>query len=104
MIQTMYLLLDTFFHCPKHNDMLYNNTVTEKGIIHSCDAISGSTSEQAKAKCLILVEMSEKYADKNGLLCELLASIDLIYAITINIKTDDGLSNGAACVLKKYNI
>ena len=74
--------------------------VTEKVLANSCDVINGSTSEQTKAKCLILVEMPEKYADKKGLLHEQPASKDLIYTITINIKTDDGLINDAACVLK----
>ena len=31
-------------------------------------------------------------------------AINLVYAITVNIKTDDGLLNGATCVLKRYNI
>ena len=54
-----------------------------KHIIHSFDGTSGTTSKQAKAKHLLLVETSEKYTNTNGLLQELPAAIDLIYTIII---------------------
>ena len=47
--------------------------------------------------------MSDKYADKYGLLWELPAAINLLYTLMINIKTNDGLINGTSCTLKNYN-
>ena len=46
---------------------------------------------------------SDKYADKDGLLWELPAAINLLYTLTINIITNDGLINGASFTLKKNN-
>ena len=86
--------------CVKHNELLYVNATTEK-LIHSCDSVTGSTSEQAKDKQLLLVRTSDKYADKDGLLWELPAAIILLYTLMINIKTNDRLINGASCTLKK---
>ena len=87
--------------CVKHNELLYSNATTEKLIIHSCDSLPGSTSEQAKTKWLLLVRTSDKYADKDGRLWELPVAINLLYTLTMNIKTNDGLMNGASCTLKK---
>ena len=87
----------------KHNELLYRNATTEKLTIHSCNRVTGSTSEQAKAMWLLLVRTSDKYTDKDGLLWELPAAINLLYTLMINIKTNDGLINGASYILKKYN-
>ena len=40
---------------------------------------------------------------KNGLLRTLNAAVGLVYTTSVNIKTDDGLINGATCVLKKID-
>ena len=79
------------------------NATTEKLIIHSCDSVTGSISEQAKANWLLLVRISDKYTDKDDLLQKLPATINLLYTLAINIKTNDGLLNAASCTLKKYN-
>ena len=82
--------------CVKHDELLYGNATTDKLIIHSCDSVTGSTSEQSKAKWLLLVKTSDKYADKDGLLWELPAAINLLYTLIINIKTNNGSINGAS--------
>ena len=87
--------------CRKHNEMLYQNAITQKLIIHSYDIVHSSISENARTKCLLMVKSAAKYADNNGLMRTLPTAINLVYAITVNIKTDDGLINGATCVLKK---
>ena len=51
-----------------------------------------------------MVKSAAKYADNNGLMRTLPTAINLVYAITVYIKTDDGLINGVKCVLKRYNI
>ena len=73
----------------------------QKLIIHSYDIVHSSISENARTKCLPMVKSAAKYADNNGLMRTLPTAINLVYAITVNIKTDDGLINGATCVLKK---
>ena len=69
--------------------------------IHAYDFITGNPSDEAKQKCKIHVKTSKKYIEKHGLLRKLNAAIGLAYIKSINIKTDDGLINGAACILKK---
>ena len=81
--------------------MLYQNAITQKLIIHSYDIVHSSISENTRTKCLLMVKSAAKYADYNGLMRTLPTAINLVYAITVNIKTDDGLINGATCVLKK---
>ena len=68
--------------------------------IHFCYSVTRSTLEQTKAKQLLLVRTSNKYADKEGLLQELPATINLLYTLMINIKTNDGLINGTSCTLE----
>ena len=48
-----------------------------------------------------MVKSAARYADNQGLLRALPAAIDIVYAITVSIKTDDGLINSATCVLNK---
>ena len=79
--------------------MQYQNAITQKLIIHSYDTVHSSISENARTKCLLMVKSAAKYANKNGLIRTLPTAINLVYAITVNIKTDDGLINGATCVL-----
>ena len=81
--------------------MLYQNAITQKVIIHSYDTVHSSISENARTKCLLMVKSAVKYADNNGLVRTLPTTINLVYAISVNIKNDDGLINGATCVLKK---
>ena len=51
-----------------------------------------------------MVKAGTKYEDTNGLLCILPAALELLYTVTVNINTTDGLINGAPCTLKKYSI
>ena len=48
-----------------------------------------------------MVKSAAKYVENNGLMRTLPTAINLVFAITVNIKTDDGLINHATCVLKK---
>ena len=91
------------FHetCRKHKEMLYQNEITQKLIIYSYNIVHSSISENARTKCLLMVKCAAKYADNNGLIRTLPTAINLVYAINVNIKPDDGLINGAICILKK---
>ena len=48
-----------------------------------------------------MVKAGTKYAETNGLLRILPAALELLYTVTVNINTTDGLINGAPCTLKK---
>ena len=48
--------------CRKHkNDKLYENAVSEKLIIHSCDAVNDSLPAQGETHCLLMVKFAAKY-------------------------------------------
>ena len=82
--------------------MLYENVVTDKCIIYACDAVYGSPSEQAKH--LLTIKSAAKYVDTHGFLLKLPTAIDLVYTITIHIKTNDCLMYDATIAIEKYNI
>ena len=47
------------------------------------------------------VKTSKEYIEKHGLLRKPNAAVGLAYITSVNIKTDDGLINGATCILEK---
>ena len=51
---------------------------------------------------MLLVETAPKYCEVHGLQRILKACIGLAYTTSVNIKTDNGLINGATCILKKF--
>ena len=78
MIHNMCPLHDTSFlsvTCRKHNDMLYENAVSEKLIVPPCDAV------QSQTEGMLMVKSAAKYADNHGILRIIPAAIDLVYAI-----------------------
>ena len=78
-----------------HNEAIYASADSEKMAIHAYDFITGNPSDEAKQKCKIHVKTSEKYIEKHGLLRKLNAAVGIAYITSVNIKTDDGLMNGA---------
>ena len=84
-----------------HNEAIDASADSEKMAIHAYDFIAGNPSDEAKQKCKILVKTSKKYIEKHGSLRKLNSAVGLAYITSINIKTDDGLINGAPCTLKK---
>ena len=84
-----------------HSEAIYASADSEKMAIHAYDLITGNLSHKAKQKCKIHVKTSKKYIEKHGLLRKLNAVVGLAYITSVNIKTDDGLINGAPCILKK---
>ena len=84
-----------------HNEAIYASADSEKMAIHAYDFITGNPSNEAKQKCKIHVKTPKKYIEKRGVLRKLNAAVGLAYITSVNIKTDDGLINGARCILKK---
>ena len=83
-----------------HNEGIYVNADSAKMAIHAYDFVTGNPLENVKQKCKLHVKTSNKYIEKNGLLRTLNAAVGLVYTTSVNIKTDDGLINGATCILK----
>ena len=87
----------------KHNETVYLNSTSEKVEIQAHHLISGSPSVEAREKCLLVVKTAAKYCEVQGLQRVLKIAVGLAYTTSVNIKTDDGLINGATCILKKIH-
>ena len=87
----------------KHNQTVYLNCGSEKLEIQADHVISGNPSEEAIEKCLLVVKTAVKYSEVLGLQRIIKAGVGLAYTTSVNIKTDDGLFNGATCILKKIH-
>ena len=87
----------------KHNEKVYLNCCSEKLEIQADHVISGNPSEEAREKCLLVVKTAAKYGEVLGLQRVLKVGVGLAYTTSVNIKTDDGLINGAKCILKKIH-
>ncbi len=84
-----------------HNEMVFQECTEEKVVIKGKNTICGSHSQNASAQALITVQTSEKHREIHGLLCELKVGVGLMYAVSCNLQTSDGLINGAECQMKK---
>ena len=85
--------------CQEHNDNIYNMAKTEKQVIEFHDVVLNVKASQQE-KYLAIVQHSKSYNDQKGLLHLLHVAIDLIFILTVNLKTDDGLISGTLCILK----
>ena len=86
------------------NETVYNRTCTEKVVIVAKSAVVGDVTSTLKLKTMENLNNAEKYKKHTytgGLMTELNLAIDLHYDCTINLDVDDGLTNGATCLLKK---
>ena len=86
------------------NETVYNRTCTEKVVIVAKSAVFGDVTSTVKLKTMENLNNAEKYkkhTNTGGLMTELNLAIDLHYDCTINLDVDDGLTNGATCLLKK---
>ena len=87
----------------KHNEMVYLNCGSEKLEIQVDHVISGCPSEEAREKCLLVVKTAAKYSEVLSLQRVLNVGVGLTHTTSVNITTDDGLINGATCILKKIH-
>ena len=87
----------------KHNETVYLNCGLEKLEIQVDHVISGNPSEEAREKCLLVVKTTAKYSEVLGLQRVLKVGVELAYTTSVNIETDNGLINGATCILKKIH-
>ena len=84
-----------------HNEHIFNTATTEKMIIKAIDKITQNINRDDMIKALAMVQTGAKYSEIYGLKRVLSVAIRLVYSISCNLFTEDGLINGATCTLKK---
>lgn len=86
----------------EHNIQAYNSAEKRKKcIVPAIDTVSGDVSAEVRAK--ILSKVSDNPSNTMGLHNTLFIVEDLPAEICINIDVEDGLTNGAVCVVKKLD-
>ena len=83
------------------NDQVISQSETEKRSIIAKDIVVGSTPPALRTKILNSFKNSShsKQLQSTLVLCE-----DLWYDLTVNLDTQDGLINGASCIIKMIDI
>ena len=82
-----------------YNRSLYNKCQKEKLMIPAMDTVTGDLAQSVKDKLVLTI--SADPTRTAGLLNPLNVGIGLRYEVVANIAVEDGLTNGAGCVLKK---
>ncbi|XP_070561973.1 uncharacterized protein [Ptychodera flava] len=86
------------------NESVYNSTTTQKAIIQAVSTVIGDVTDEVKDVTLRHLNHDKKYTSHmqtGGLAKQLRVAVDLHYDCTVNLDVEDGLTNGATCVLKK---
>ena len=84
-----------------HNEKIFNTAKTEKLTIQAIDKITQNINRNDMIKALAMVQTGNKYSEIYGLRRKICVAVGLIYSISCNLWTEDGLINGATCILKK---
>ena len=84
-----------------HNEKIFNTAKTEKLTIQAIDKITQNINRNDMMKALAMVQTGNKYSEIYGLRRKICVAVGLIYSISCNLWTEDGLINGATCILKK---
>ena len=84
-----------------HNEQVFNSATTEKITVQAIDKITQNINKEDMIKALAMVQTAAKYVEIYGLRRILHIALGLVYSISCNLYTEDGLINGATCVLKK---
>ena len=85
-----------------YNDQIYEGAKTEKVVIHALDCIMGEVPNKTKEWLIEALKDSKRFNSSvtAGLLCTLPIAVEHQYDLTINIDTEDGLTNGATCFVQ----
>ena len=84
-----------------HNEQIFNTAKSEKMTIQAIDKITQNINKDDMLKALAMVQKGDKYAEIYGLRRLLPIAVGLVYSISCNLFTEDGLINGATCILRK---
>ena len=82
-----------------HNRILYDTSTSEKSEISAHDEVIGDFSAEVKEQ--IRQRIPDDTSKTAGLMSKLPVCVGLRYETTCNLKTEDGIVNGASCILKK---
>ena len=85
----------------EHNDKIFTSAKTEKITIQAIDKITQNVNRQDMLNALATVQGGPTFFEIYGLRRKLCVAIGLIYSISCNLYTEDGLINGATCTLQK---
>ncbi|XP_070548510.1 uncharacterized protein [Ptychodera flava] len=85
----------------EHNNEVFRNTSTCKVKIPAMDTIIGDVSQKIKDN--ILKTIPTDSSKTCGLLSEACIAIGLRYDITANIDVEDGMTNGAGCIVQQID-
>ena len=89
---------DVFAH---NHSVLDNMDVTEKVTTEAVDDISSNVRKSLRG--IVLSKVPSDSALTTGLQKKLTLGIGLAAEISLNIDTEDGLTNGSACIIKKFD-
>ena len=89
------------FITAQHNKNNFMSSNNEKITIHAKDTICNNPSSEELAKCLLAMQTSKQYEIVFGLHRTLEIAVGLVYCISCNVNTQDGLINGAICTMEK---
>lgn len=86
----------------QYNYDIYNKADnSEKVCIKAIDWVISSCDENVKAK--VLSRIPDDYAKTMGLSAELFLVIGIAAEITSNVNVQDGITNGASCIIKQFD-
>ena len=86
-----------------YNETVFNRAMTEKTSVRASSVVVGDVTDIVRQKTLKHLQEDQKYtlhSNTGGLRTVLNLAISLHYDCTVNLDVDDGLTNGATCVLK----
>ena len=88
-----------------YNDNIYHNAKTQKAIIHGLDSITNEVHMKTKEWLLESLKDMKKFniSLTGGLIQTLALAVNHQYDITVNVDTDDGITNGATCFIKNID-
>ena len=84
----------------KQNILAYDHSQGEKVIVKCKDTPYGNSKEIELAKGLAWVQTKQNYDNINGLSRLIHVAVGSNYAISSNVDTEDGLTNGAICIMR----
>jgi hypothetical protein len=82
-----------------HNAQFFARCTTEKAIVKAVDCVMGDLRPAIKER--IKSKIPKDASKTAGLMYELQIAVDMRYETIANISVEDGITNGAGCVVKK---
>jgi hypothetical protein len=87
-----------------NEEVFRKNTSSEKTVVYASQIVVDDVANSVKQHALHVLNSGQKYkkhSETGGLKAQLQLAVGLQYDCTMNLDVEDGLTNGATCVLKK---